>query len=282
MPELPEVECVLRGLEKGLVGEKIAAVEILRSQSIAHPAAKEFAKSLLGCEFSSFERRGKYLLMTFANGSGMACHLRMSGALVIKTKKQLADKNFKADKHLRVRLKLSSGKELHFEDMRVFGRLWFVTAKQTFLQIIPALEKMGPEPLDDLSAKYLKEKLASRRQAIKTALLDQELIAGIGNIYADEVLYLSGIHPQTKASDLSLKKLELLVVNIRKVLQQAIIAGGSSIRDYKNSFGVNGNYQNEAFVYGRMGLDCSKCGKKIERVKMGGRSSHFCPRCQKR
>lgn len=282
MPELPEVECVLRGLEKSLAGEKIASVEVLRSQSIAHPSARKFAKALPGCVFSGFERRGKYLLMTFADGSGMACHLRMSGALVVKTKKQLNAKNFSDDKHLRVRLKLSSGNELHFEDMRVFGRLWFVDCQESFAKIIPALEKMGPEPFDDLTAKYLQDKLLTRRQAIKAALLDQELIAGIGNIYADEVLFLSGIHPQTKASDLSLKKLELLVTNIRKVLQQAIFAGGSSIRDYKDSFGVNGNYQDEAFVYGRLGLTCFKCARKIERVKVAGRSAHFCPRCQKR
>lgn len=277
MPELPEVECVLRGLEKSLAGERIESVKVLRDQSIAHPAAKSFAKLLPGRVFSHFVRRGKYLLMSFADGSGLACHLRMSGALVVKPKKAT-----NPDKHLRVLFRMQSGKELHFEDMRVFGRLWFVKSSAKFAEVIPALMKMGPEPLTDLTPGYLQEKLAARSQPIKVALLDQELIAGIGNIYADEVLFLTGVHPQTRASDLSAVKLKKLVENIRFVLTQAIVAGGSSIRDYKDSFGVNGNYQNEALVYGRVGLSCSKCRCKIERVKLAGRSAHFCPRCQRR
>lgn len=274
MPELPEVECVLRGLEKSLAGERIAEVVVLRAQSIAHPSAKLFVKLVPGHIFSDFVRRGKYLLMHFDDGSGMACHLRMSGALVVKTKKETKDK------HLRVLFKMTSGKELHFEDMRVFGRLWYVKQGSSFAEAIPALTKMGPEPLTDLTSKYLQEKLSGRRQAIKTALLDQELVAGIGNIYADEVLFLSGIHPQTQASNIGVKKLVRLVENIQHVLRHAIIAGGSSIRDYKDSQGVNGNYQNEALVYGRTGEACHKCGRLIKRVKLAGRSSHFCPRCQ--
>ncbi|MBX9877877.1 MAG: bifunctional DNA-formamidopyrimidine glycosylase/DNA-(apurinic or apyrimidinic site) lyase [Candidatus Obscuribacterales bacterium] len=279
MPELPEVECVLRGLEKSLAGERIESVKVLREQSIACPSAKSFAKLVPGRVFSDFVRRGKYLLMSFDDGSGLACHLRMSGALVVKTKKSNKDKN---DKHLRVLFKMQSGKELHFEDMRVFGRLWFVKSNAKFEEVIPALSKMGPEPLTDLTHNYLQEKLATRSQSIKAALLDQGLIAGIGNIYADEVLFLTGVHPQTRASDLSAAKLKKLVENIRLVLTQAIVAGGSSIRDYKDSFGVNGNYQNEALVYGRVGLSCTKCGSKIERVKLAGRSAHFCSRCQRR
>ncbi len=274
MPELPEVECVLRGLEKALAGERIAEVVVLRTQSIAHPSAKQFAKLVPGHMFSEFVRRGKYLLMHFDDGSGMACHLRMSGCLVVKTKKEAKDK------HLRVLFKMTSGKELHFEDMRVFGRLWYVKQGSSFAELIPALTKMGPEPLTDLSSKYLQEKFSGRRQAIKTALLDQALIAGIGNIYADEVLFLSGIHPQTPAANINAKRLQRLVENIQHVLNQAIIAGGSSIRDYKDSEGINGNYQNEALVYGRNGEACHKCGRLIKRVKLGGRSSHFCPRCQ--
>ncbi len=276
MPELPEVECVLRGLEKSLAGERIESVKVLREQSIACPSAKSFAKLVPGRVFSDFVRRGKYLLMSFDDGSGLACHLRMSGALVVKTKEE------EKDKHLRVLFKMQSGKELHFEDMRVFGRLWFVKSSTKFQEVIPALNKMGPEPLTDLTHNYLQEKLATRSQSIKAALLDQELIAGIGNIYADEVLFLTGVHPQTRASDLSTAKLKKLVENIRFVLEQAIVAGGSSIRDYKDSFGVNGNYQNEALVYGRVGLSCTKCERKIERVKLAGRSAHFCPRCQRR
>ena len=276
MPELPEVECVLRGLEKSLCGERIQSVKVLRKESIASPSVRLFVKAVSGRAFAEFFRRGKYLLMRLDDQSGLACHLRMSGALVVK--EDGGEKN----RHLRVLFKMNSGKELHFEDMRVFGRLWYVKPAVSFAQVIPALTKMGPEPLTDLTAKYLAEKFASRRQAVKAALLDQELVAGIGNIYADEVLFLSGIHPQKKASDLKLKKLEQLVENIQLVLQQAIVAGGSSIRDYKNSQGVNGNYQNEAYVYGRYGLHCVICTASIKRAKVAGRSSHYCPRCQKR
>lgn len=275
MPELPEVECVLRGLAASLAGERIMQVEVLRAQSIAHPSAKQFEKLVPGHKFAEFVRRGKYLLMQFDDGSGMACHLRMSGALVVKTRKEARDK------HLRVLFKMDSQKELHFEDMRVFGRLWYVQSGTSFQKIIPALEKLGPEPLTDLTVEYLQEKFSNCRRAIKAALLDQELIAGIGNIYADEVLFLSNLHPQEKAADINTKKLALLLNNIQCVLNQAIVAGGSSIRDYKNSQGVNGNYQNEALVYGRHGQACHHCGKTIKRVKILGRSAHFCPRCQK-
>ncbi len=168
---------------------------------------------------------------------------------------------------------------LVFDDMRVFGRAWYLPGDASEQQI-SGIAELGPEPLEGLCAQYLLDRFARKTQAIKTALLDQTIIAGIGNIYADEILHLSGVNPLRAARSLSRKEIERMVVQIVSVLQQAITAGGSSIRDYTDSDGVNGNYQTEAYVYGRKGAPCRQCQSLIERIKLGGRSSHFCPRCQ--
>ncbi len=278
MPELPEVETIVRGLSKTLKGDQVTQVQVLRKDSIAYPdTPEEFAKMLKGRTFQTFDRRGKYMLLGLDAGAGLGVHLRMSGRLLVRSPKQKDDHSF-----LRVRMKLASGRELHYEDMRVFGRLWFVPKTLSFDEVIPALQNLGVEPINgNLTGAILKELFARKTQAVKSALLDQTLISGVGNIYADEALFLSGIRPLTRACDITGKKLNLLAEQIDQVLCSAIKAGGSTLRDYTDSDGVNGNYQNQAWVYGRKGEECRVCGKAIERVKIAGRSAHFCTKCQK-
>jgi formamidopyrimidine-DNA glycosylase len=273
MPELPEVETVRRGLEQNLAGDAIVGVEVLREASIAYPDIESFARELAGHKFGKVLRRGKYLLLKLDGGTGLACHLRMSGRLLVRNGKH--EPSF-----LRVRILLASGRELHFEDMRVFGRLWFKPKGKSFEDIIPSLTALGVEPLTDLSGSYLVQAFSGKAQAVKTALLDQHIIAGVGNIYADESLFLSGLHPTLAAGSLSAAQLERLADNVVAVLEAAIKSGGSSLRDYTDANGVNGNYQRQAWVYGRKGEPCRQCGSAIERIKLNGRSSHFCAKCQ--
>lgn len=274
MPELPEVETVRRGLQKQLKGSVIKSIKVLRDDSVGYPSPKEFASTLKGRKFSSVDRRGKYLLMHLSEGIGMMAHLRMSGRLMVM------DGDGEEPDHVRVRLLLQDGRKLIFDDTRVFGRLWCVPAGMSFEEVLPSLSKLGPEPLGGLDPKHLQRSFAGKKQCIKTSLLDQTIVAGIGNIYADESLHRAKINPQKQAGDLNLKELSRLAKEVEIVLCNAIELGGSTLRDYVDANGVNGNYQHEALVYGRKGEPCRTCKSKIERVKLAGRSSHFCPRCQ--
>ncbi len=299
MPELPEVETVKRGLQSALAGDAIVAVEVLREASIAFPDVDAFIAALPGYKFGQVLRRGKYLLIELDRGAGLACHLRMSGRLLVRevgessaksskrsatttATKKLARtaKTIREPQFLRVRIMLASGRELHFEDMRVFGRLWFKPKGKTFEDVIPSLLQLGVEPLESLTSAHLAAAFKNKNQAVKTALLDQHILAGVGNIYADESLFLSGIHPTIAAGKVSEEQLIKLVDNVQLVLSRAIESGGSTLRDYTDSSGVNGNYQNLAWVYGREGEPCRQCYSLIERIKLNGRSSHFCIQCQ--
>lgn len=274
MPELPEVETVRRGLERQLPGQSVTSVEVLRTDSIAYPAPQQFSKLLVGHKIQKLVRRGKYLLLQLDRDAGLAVHLRMSGRLL------LVDRKVKAGAHLRVRIGISGGRELRFEDMRVFGRLWYVPSGCQFDEVVSGLKELGVEPLEMLSAGHLKEAFANRTQAIKSSLLDQTVIAGIGNIYADESLFEAGINPLRSARDLSLDELDRLAEKIKIVLERAIELGGSSIKDYTDSSGVNGRYQHSSLVYGRAGQPCRVCSTAIERIRLVGRSTHFCTQCQ--
>lgn len=275
MPELPEVETVRRGLLMDLPGVTVYNVEVLRPDSIGCPGWQEFCQAMAGHTFEGIGRRGKYLLFYLAGGAGLVAHLGMSGRLLIRHAPGPAS-------HLRVRMLLSSGRELHFEDMRVFGRLWYVSPGQNWQDVVPALAELGAEPLDGLSAALLAQAFAGKSQPVKSALLDQRLVAGIGNIYADECLFRAGINPLRPAGDLRPGELDRLVSCIQQVLTEAINLGGTTLRDYTDSRGVNGNYQEESWVYGRAGEPCRWCGTPVTRVKLAGRSAHFCSRCQPR
>ena len=321
MPELPEVETVRRGLNDVTLHQTIQGGDVLLDRTIAHPfSVPDFLTGLKGTAIVQWHRRGKYLLAELersavsrqrsAISSGIAVlpyrpiaaspsatyslisspppsaptphppswlgvHLRMTGQLL------WVDQTEPLEKHTRVRLFFGAGKELRFVDQRTFGQMWWVPPENAPEQIITGLQQLGPEPFsEEFSVPYFTQKL-QRRRPVKNALLDQAIVAGIGNIYADEALFLSGIHPQTLCIDLKPTQIERLRSNIIQVLEASIEAKGTTFRTFRNVAGVNGNYGGSAWVYGRDGDVCRNCTTAIERLRMAGRSAHFCPTCQK-
>lgn len=283
MPELPEVETVRRGLNQLTLNQEILGGDVLLHRTIAHPlSVQEFLSPLQNVTISNWQRRGKYLLAELQGGAAptaaagwLGVHLRMTGQLL------WVEREAPLQKHTRVRLFFQNDRELRFVDTRTFGKMWFVPPNVAPESIVTGLSRLGPEPFsDDFSVEYLASKLKKRQRAIKTALLDQELVAGVGNIYADEALFLSGIPPQRLCADLNMKQIERLRKAVTQVLQTSIESGGTSFSDFLSVLGVNGNYGGVAWVYGRKGEACRVCGTTISRVKLAGRSSHFCPNCQ--
>jgi formamidopyrimidine-DNA glycosylase len=184
-------------------------------------------------------------------------------------------------KHTRVRLFFPNNQELRFVDQRTFGQMWWVPPSVPLESIITGLKQLGPEPFSEqFSLEYLAGKLRHRQRSIKAALLDQTLVAGVGNIYADEALFLSRIRPETLCADLNVEQIERLRSSLIQVLQASIQVGGTTFSNFLNVQGVNGNYGGVAWVYGRTGQHCRVCHRSIVRLKVGGRSSHFCPNCQ--
>ncbi|NEP00664.1 MAG: DNA-formamidopyrimidine glycosylase [Symploca sp. SIO2E9] len=281
MPELPEVETVRLGLNQVTLAQKIWGGDVLLSRSIAHPlSVGDFLAGMKNVAITSWNRRGKYLLAQLTNSDAnhagwLGVHLRMTGQLLWLNREQ------PLQKHTRVRLFFPDNRELRFVDTRTFGKIWLVSPLETPENIITGLKKLGPEPFSaDFSAEYLVRKLKKRQRAIKTALLDQGLVAGVGNIYADEALFMSGIRPQTPCAALNAEQIECLRLAIIEVLQKSIEVGGTTFSNFLNVQGVNGNYSGVAWVYGRTGKHCRVCGTPIENLKLAGRSSHFCPKCQ--
>ncbi len=281
MPELPEVETVRRGLAKVTPGHRIEGGEVLLSRAIAHPTAESFLSAIAGAELSAWHRRGKYLLGQLIRPEGcpggyLGVHLRMTGQLL------WLDPQTPVQPHCRVRLWLSDNRELRYVDQRTFGRLWWVPPGVEPGVVMTGLLALGPEPFDDgFSVDYLRQRLARSRRPIKNALLDQRLVAGIGNIYADEALFKSGVRPLTLCDRLGLKRLGRLHNAIREVLTTSIESGGTTFSDYRDIYGINGNYGGVAWVYDREGLPCRVCGTAIQRLKLAGRSAHYCPQCQR-
>lgn len=274
MPELPEVETVRRSLNLLTLGQLIQGGEVFLERSLAYPVSgAEFCSKIMGRTVIQWHRRGKYLLAELSRG-WLGVHLRMSGLLL------WCNRRDSLQKHTRVRLFFQGEGELRFVDTRTFGKIWLVEDSQPS-KVITGLQKLGPEPFGDyFTNAYLAQKLGKSKRCIKPLLLDQGLVAGIGNIYADEVLFRSGIKPETIAANLSLTQIENLRRSILEVLQRAIEEGGTTFKDFINVMGVNGNYGGVAWVYGRKGEPCRVCSTAIERIKLGGRSTHFCPQCQ--
>jgi len=280
VPELPEVETVRRGLEQLTLGQTIEGGEVLHRRSLAYPlSVGEFWAQITGCTFGAWHRRGKYLLAQLEKddhpAGWLGCHLRMTGQLLwVKAEDRRSP-------HTRIILKCQSGQELRFVDIRTFGRVWWIPPAVVPVAIMTGLQKLGPEPFGEaFTPAYLYEKLHKSRRPLKTILLDQALVAGLGNIYADEVLFFCGFHPTTPADRLSSEDCQRLHHQIQRTLTLAIAAGGTSFSDYRQVTGINGNYGGLAQVYGRKGQDCHQCGTPIEKLKLAGRSSHFCPQCQ--
>ncbi|MEC8687873.1 MAG: DNA-formamidopyrimidine glycosylase [Cyanobacteriota bacterium] len=277
MPELPEVETVRRGLADRLQGFEIARVDVCRSRAIASPGGAEcFCAGLTGAVVGEWARRGKYLMAELQPDLGAwGVHLRMTGQF------QWHEQPKEPCRHTRVRFWNPQGQELRFVDMRSFGEMWWVPPGEPLESVITGLTRLGPEPFSEaFTAAYLKQRLKGSSRPIKTALLDQALVAGVGNIYADESLFGSGIHPLTPAGQLSLSKLERLREALVKVLETSIGAGGTTFSDFRDLEGVNGNYGGQAWVYRRGGEPCRSCGALICREKLSGRSTHWCPECQ--
>ncbi len=274
MPELPEVETVRRGLDSLTQGQTIQGGLVLLSRTVAHPVSvAEFCQGVQGRTMVSWHRRGKYLLGKLDRG-WLGIHLRMTGQLL------WCDRHSPLQKHARLRLFFPEDMELRFVDIRTFGKVWLVDEEEPE-KVITGLQKLGPEPFgEDFTIEYLAQKLAKSNRCLKTLLLDQGLVAGIGNIYADEALFRSGIKPEAIASHLNLTQIENLRTAIIEVLQKAIEEGGTTFSDFLNLMGVNGNYGGVAWVYRRVGQPCRVCGTGIEKIKLGGRSTHFCPQCQ--
>ncbi len=284
MPELPEVETVRIGLNQNTLGWQIEGGEVLLPRAIAYPDAPEaFLASVIGAEFIEWQRRGKYLIAKLSQGDQLGVHLRMTGSLL------WCDRDAPLGKHTRVRLfvnkpsksKVSKPKELRFDDQRTFGKMWWVPSNTSTESIITGLQKLGLEPFDpEFTSDHLEAKLSRTGRPIKTVLLDQEIVAGIGNIYADESLFLSNIHPQQKANSLNSKQVKALHQAIIRSLSDGIAKGGTTFSSFQDIAGVKGNYIDTAWVFRRTDKPCNVCGTLISRIKLGGRSTHFCSRCQ--
>ena len=271
MPELPEVETVARGIRPSLVGRTISNVEVDWARSVVDLDPEEFARRLTDREVLGVERRGKWIVILLAGGGALLVHLRMSGRLIWDS---CIDPD---DPHVRARFTLDSGEALCFSDTRKFGRLRLVEDAAS------ALSDLGPEPLsDDFTIERFAEMLAGRKGRIKSMLLNQRFIAGLGNIYTDESLWRAGIHPLRPANSLSPTDTKKLYHAIRCLLSDAVASGGTTLRDarYVSSDGRAGEFAQELAVYGRAGEPCPLCGEAIVRIRVGQRSTHFCPKCQ--
>ena len=281
MPELPEVETVRRGLNKLTVNQPIQGGEVLLPRTLAYPEdLEQFWQGITGNAIASWHRRGKYLLAQLENNDQQSAgwlgvHLRMTGQLL------WVQPDSSLQKHTRIRLLFPKNQELRFVDTRTFGKFWYVPPGIELESVITGLQKLGPEPFaKDFSIEYFTQKLSNRRRQIKTLLLDQAVVAGIGNIYADEALFKSRIKPDTVAANLTKQQIKRLHSSIIEVLQTSIDKGGTTFSDFLNLLGVSGNYGDSALVYGRKEQPCKVCGTPIQKIKLAGRSSHFCPNCQ--
>lgn len=270
MPELPEVETVVRTLEKQIGNALITDVRVLYAPIISGDPVL-FKKAVVGRRIHSYKRRGKYLLFEL-DDICLVAHLRMEGKFFIFQGEKAPGK------HDHLIFKLSDGREVHYNDVRKFGRFELIPLKKDYSDF----KNLGPEPLSaSFNTKYSQEVLRSRSKCIKSTLLDQEFVSGIGNIYADEILFRSRIHPLIPSYLLSKKEISRLVKNAKEVLSEAIAEGGSTIRSYTSSLGVTGLFQNSLSAYGQKGEPCPRCSTPIKKIVVSGRGTHFCPKCQK-
>ena len=280
MPELPEVETVRRGLSRYVVGRTVAAVEVTGARSVRRQGAAELVARLVGRRLEAADRRGKYLLVRLDDGAVLVVHLRMSGQLRFVAAPASAAP---VAAHTHVRIGFADGSELRFVDQRTFGEL-FVTGDLDGRGVPVALAALGPDPLvDGIDRARLAALAARRRTSCKAFLLDQHVLAGVGNLYADEALFRARLRPARPAALLRPGQLARLVASLEQVLAEAVAARGSTLRDarYVDLMGKAGAFQEAHAVYGREGAPCVRCGRPVHRVRLAGRSSHFCATCQR-
>lgn len=274
MPELPEVETVRRGLTRLVQNAEIISVDVYYEKMVS-PEAEQFKKMLAGKTIEKIDRRGKYLLFRFSDNLTMVSHLRMEG------KYDVQPAGNEITKHTHVVFHLSDGRDLRYTDTRKFGRMRLLTTGKES-EVVTSLGKMGPEPTaETLTFDYMKTIFAKSRKAIKPLLLDQNEIAGIGNIYADETLWLSRINPLQPADTIPDFQIRQLRANIIKEISRAIEGHGTTVHSFSTAFGEAGEFQNHLMVYGRKGEPCLRCGTPIEKTKVAQRGTHYCPACQK-
>ena len=272
MPEIAEVETVRNTLKKRILHKKIKKVEVYYEPMIESDI-DAFKKNLVGASFIDIKRRGKWLIFE-TEKYYLLSHLRMEGKYFIKDKQEIKDK------HEHVIFTFIDDTTLRYADTRKFGRMNLIL--KTELDNTECIKKQGLEPGDKkLTADYLLKKFAKKQLPIKTVLLDQTIISGLGNIYANEVLFAAGINPLTKACNLTKEDCERIVKRAEEIIEEAIKMGGTTIRSYTSSLGVTGKFQQNLKVHKREKEKCLVCGTAIENIKVGGRSTYFCPNCQK-
>lgn len=270
MPELPEVETISRGISPQILKRKISSV-LVRNHKLRWPIPKNLPQILIGQSIQKIHRRGKYILLETKAGT-LIIHLGMSGNLQIKPKEHVLDK------HEHVNIVFGDKLALCYNDPRRFGAiLW--TAENPLEHLL--LKNLGIEPLEkDFTARYLFDRSKRSRCAVKQFIMDSKVIVGVGNIYANEALFAAKINPLQKTNSISYKSYQLLTKKIKELLRLAIKCGGTSIKDYIDSQGKKGSFQNKLKVYGRQGQLCVNCKTKLASIHLGQRSTVFCPRCQ--
>lgn len=272
MPELPEVETVRRTLEPLIKDKTIKNVTVWYPKIIMGDA-EQVAKQLKGKKIITVDRYGKYLLIRLSDDLTLVSHLRMEG------KYRLVTPERPKQKHEHVQFEFTDGTALRYDDVRKFGRMHLVETGTE--RITTGIKHLGPEPnSSEFSINYFEKALAKKKKNIKNTLLDQSVVCGLGNIYVDEVLWLSKIHPLSSAQKIPHEQVEILHDNINEIMQKAIKLRGTSVHTFLDAAGTSGNYQNELKVYGHAGESCVRCSTKLEKIKVNGRGTTFCPTCQ--
>lgn len=274
MPELPEVETIRKTLKKLVVNKTIKDITVFWPKIIKNPLeVEQFIDALVAETILDVGRRGKFLII-YTENFALVSHLRMEG------KYGLYPKDEPFDKHTHVLFHFTDGTELRYRDVRKFGTMHLYKKGDEFLT--EPLIGLGPEPFsDEFTVEYLAKKVEKTNRKIKTALLDQKVFVGLGNIYVDEALFRAGIHPERLANTLTKAEIIILHREIVATLSEAVKKGGSTIRSYVNSQGEIGMFQLELYAYGRKGEECKRCGTPLEKTTVGGRGTHYCPDCQK-
>jgi formamidopyrimidine-DNA glycosylase len=274
VPELPEVETIASDLRPLVVGRTIATVDLRFPSIVRHPEPEVFARDLPGQRVEALHRRGKYMLLRLTGGGVLVIHLGMTGQLLHKLPEDARRP------HTHVVLTLDNGTELRYSDPRRFGRLLLGTEEELVAAL--KLPRLGPEPLDpEFTPRELHRRLSGRRAPLKVLLLDQKILAGIGNIYADEACYRARIRPDRPPAAISRARVKRLHAALRESLLLGIVNRGSSIDDYVDLYGAKGRQQEELQVYGRGGKPCLSCGRPLTLIRLGGRATVFCRRCQR-
>ncbi|MDP2696242.1 MAG: bifunctional DNA-formamidopyrimidine glycosylase/DNA-(apurinic or apyrimidinic site) lyase [bacterium] len=280
MPELPEVQTIINDLNRSLVGRKILTAWWDWSRMFKLPTKlRSLKRDIRSKRIVKVERRAKYIKIFLTADYLLAVHLKMTGRFYL-VPQNLATPKWRKEHYVHVMFSLDKKMVLAFSDVRKFGTMRF--GKSVDIENLPEFKALGPEPLaKGLTLDKFAQLITKPARAIKQVLMDPKIIVGIGNIYSDEALWLSKIHPLRKANALKSGEIKKLFINIKKVLRKSLNLRGTSSRDYRDLSGQRGNYYDQRLVYHREGEQCRRCKAKIKRLRLGGRSAHFCPRCQK-